>query len=232
MEKIGDLLKGLHITGQTLPNPTPEELEGERLAKLEELRWNIRVASLDNTFANFKMVKGTENAFRAFKALAMGKTDWKMLLCYGGVGNGKTHLLEATAIALHKQGKFARVLTMSEVMNSFKRGMEKDAILSLGDRLREMSKAPYLLLDDVGMGGSGSDWEWGQLEDIIVYRYRENLFTVLTSNLDIKPDPNNPTRAFIPERIVSRFSDSEKASMVLNSAIDFRPQKKALNKGG
>ena len=231
MEKVGDFLKGLHITSQTLPDPTPEEKEKERREKLEYLRWNIGVASLDNTFENFREVKGTEKALSIFRALASGNTDWKMVLCYGGVGNGKTHLLEATAIEAHKQGKFARVLTMSTIMSSLKGGMRKDAEISMEERSANFSRAPILLIDDVGMGGSGSDWEWGQLEDIIVYRYRENLFTALTSNLDIEPDPNNPTRAFIPERIVSRFKDLEKARLVLNEAPDYRPSKKAKKEG-
>jgi len=199
-----------------LPDPTPEEKKRERLAELECLRCDIRVTSLENTFDNFKSVKGTEKAVAAFRALAAGNTHWKMLLCYGGVGNGKTHLLEALAIELHKQGKFARVLTMSAIMAALKRGMGKEAIDGLEDRVEHLSRVPYLLIDDVGMGGSGSDWEWGQLEDIIVYRYRENLLTAVTSNLDISQ---------IPERIVSRFSDSEKGRIVLNSGVDYRPLK-------
>ena len=140
-----------------------------------------------------------------------------MLLCYGGVGTGKTHLLESVAIELHKQGKFARVLTMAAIMANLKRGMGSDEVVSLEDRIDNLSKVPFLLLDDVGMGGSGSVWEWGQLETIIAYRYRENLFTILTTNLDL-PE--------IPERIVSRFKDREKARIVLNEGSDYRPLKK------
>lgn len=176
----------------------------------------MNLSSLNNTFTTFKKVKGTEKAYTAFLALSTGETTWKMLLCYGGVGNGKTHLCEALVIELYKKGSFARVLTMSQVMSYLKSMMKPGAIDSFENVMDRFCRAKNLIIDDVGMGGSGSEWEWGQLETIIVYRYRENLTTVLTSNLDINQ---------IPERIVSRFRDAEKGRIVLNDGEDFRPQK-------
>lgn len=73
--------------------------------------------------------------------------------------------------------------------------------------------AERLILDDVGMGGSGSEWEYGQLEEIIGVRYRERLFTILTTNRNLTE---------LPERIVSRFNDPEVGRVILNSAGDFR----------
>ena len=204
------------------PEPTPEE-------KREELRKSLRVASLDNTFENFKPVSGTEQALAAFKALASGTTEWKMLLCYGGVGNGKSHLCEATAIELYKQGLFCSVLTMAKIMQSLKSAIEKDKRgndakpwTPYYELLNSYCTRNHLIIDDVGMGGSGSDWEWGQLEDIIVVRYRERLFTILTSNLDIKQDKENPKIPFISERIVSRFRDPDVGRVVLNQGADYR----------
>jgi len=55
-----------------------------------------------------------------------------------------------------------------------------------------------------------------QLEKIIRVRYRERLFTILTTNRDISE---------LPERIVSRFEDAEVARKVLNSGIDYRKLK-------
>jgi len=153
----------------------PNYDEPRAVDKLELLRTNIRVASLDNTFENFKRVAGTEDSLKAFESLVEGKEGWKMLLCYGGVGNGKTHLLEAFAIEMHKQGRFARVLTMGTIMSSLKRGMDKEAFFGFEDRLDEISRSKILLVDDVGMGGSGSEWEWGQLEDIIGVYQKEGL---------------------------------------------------------
>ena len=225
MEQIRETLDNLD-RGKHIPNlpkhletePTPEE-------KREILRRELGVSSLDNTFDNFKPVKGTEKALTAFKQLAYGKIDRPMLLCYGGVGNGKTYLCEATSIAMYKRGLFVRVCTMSNIMMALKSNMNKRAWPGYDWLLTSYCVAERLIIDDVGMGGSGSDWEWGQLEDIMIARYRERLFTIMTTNLDIEFNPDNPKEPFIPERIVSRFSDPDVGSCVLNRGLDYRQMK-------
>lgn len=190
--------------------------------KREDLRRSLGVASLENTFENFKPVPGTEKALAAFKALAEGMIDKPMLLCYGGVGNGKTHLCEATAITLYKRGLFCRVITMARIMGALKECIGPDRYISLEELKHNYCYIDRLILDDVGMGGSGSEWEFGQLEEIVVVRYREGLFTIMTTNLDIKPNKINPKELFIPERIVSRFRDPDVGRVILNEGNDFR----------
>lgn len=233
MERIGDILERSSLNqgnliqskkinpniGLELPEPTLEE-------KRETLRKRLGVASLDNTFENFKQMAGTEKVLAAFKELTQGKMNRPMLLCYGGVGNGKTHLCEATAIELYKQGIFCRVWTMAEIMRNLKRGMN-DPLFPYHMLITRYCERPYLIIDDVGMGGSGSPWEFGQLEEIIAFRYRECLFTILSTNLDMEFDPAHPELLFMPERIVSRFQDPAVGRVVLNEGVDYRPKKKA-----
>ena len=164
-------------------------------------------------------VPGTEKALAIFKALASGKVEWKMLLCYGGVGNGKTHLCEATVIELYKRNLFCRVLTMDRIMGRLKECMNPNEFISPEELLNNYCRAERLIIDDV----DGTVWEFEQLEKIIRARYRENLFTILTSNLDIKADEKD--KRFIPERIVSRFRDKEKGRLILNLGEDYRPKK-------
>jgi len=83
---------------------------------------------------------------------------------------------------------------------------------SLEELLRNYSYADRLIIDDV----AGTDWEFEQLEKIIRSRYREHLFTILTTNLD---------QDQLPERIVSRFRDPEKGRLILNKGEDYRPEK-------
>ncbi len=213
MEHIREVLGNLDRE-KAIPNQKIIELEpGLTLEeKREKLRKDLRVASLDNTFDKFKPAKGTEKALAAFKALASGETEWKMLLCYGGVGNGKTYLCEAMALALYKRGLFCRVLTMTEIMGELKATMNPEPHISLQDLMRNYCQG-RLIMDDVGMGGSDSKWQFGQLEEIIVARYREGLFTILTTNLDLTE---------LPERVVSRFQDPDVGRVVLNSGADYR----------
>lgn len=218
MEHIRKTLDNLEKETTILPTALDPELT--LTEKREQLRQSLGVASLDNTFDNFKPVAGAEKALAVFKALASGKTTWKMALCYGGVGCGKTHLCEATSIELYKQELFCRVMTMDMIMVALKECM--DSHQSLDALLRRYSYAERLIVDEV----DGTDWEFEQLEKLIRVRYRENLFTILTTNLDIKANPQNLRERFIPERIVSRFRDQEKGRLVLNRASDYRPQKR------
>ncbi|MBA7590759.1 hypothetical protein ES708_32896 [subsurface metagenome] len=71
----------------------------------------------------------------------------------------------------------------------------------------------------MGIGGSGSEWELGQLEEIIAIRYRERLFTILTTNRDLTE---------LPERVVSRFKDPDVGRVVLNDGADYRRRKGGL----
>lgn len=205
------------------PHQNEPEPELTLEEKREELRKSLGVSSLDNTFEALMPWPGTEKALAAFKALASGETEWKMLLCYGGVGNGKTHFCEATALALYKSGLFCRVLTMGKMMGALKECMDQGSQNSFEDVLRHYCQADRLIVDDV----EGTVWEFEQLEKIIIARYRENLLTILTSNCDIKADPLHPEIPFIPERIVSRFRDREKSRLILNQGEDYRPEKKA-----
>ncbi len=187
---------------------------------MERLRKSLGVSSLENTFENFLPWPGTEEALEAFKAL-VEVSDWKMLLCYGGVGNGKTHLCEAVAIELYKKGIRCRVAEMTKIMRTLKSTMNPGSTVSLDTILDNLCQARCLIIDDVGMGGSDTVWQFGKLEEIIVARYREHLhredlLTILTTNLDLKE---------LPERIVSRFRDPTIGRVVLNSGEDFRPQK-------
>ena len=88
----------------------------------------MRLNSLVNTFESFQLLPGTENAFFAFKALADGEHDLPFLLCYGGVGNGKTHLLEATIRGLNHRGVLCRYYTVADILRLLKQAINDDSM--------------------------------------------------------------------------------------------------------
>ena len=185
----------------------------------EDIRRYLGVSSMDATFDNWKPTKGSEDALKAAMLLSSLKTSWKLLLVMGTWGNGKTHLLEATSIALWHRGIIARVKTFPDFMGKLKSTFDrvKDSTDStFRDIMDEVCTTPYLLLDDVGAAGSFTPFSLEQLERIMLSRYRDNLFTFITTNLDLKN---------IPEFVTSRFSDSEKGRIVLNESSDYRPSK-------
>jgi DNA replication protein DnaC len=192
---------------------TPEELESERR---ESLRKSLWISSLENTFENFRPAKGSQLAYKQTLDFARGKAGYSLLLIYGGVGNGKTHLCEATAIELLKRGIFCRVLTWPEIIRALKKAMQPEAPRSPDDLIDIYCKAKHLILDDIGAGMSGSEFGMKELEEIVEYRYHEKLFTMMTTNRDIKE---------LPERVLSRLKDKQISCLILNEGEDYRRKK-------
>lgn len=199
-----------------MKNTELEEAEKEETKeeKIEKLRIGLGLSSVRHTFENWKHLHGTEKCYKAFLAMAEGKHQ-PMLLMAGGVGNGKTYLCEALAIALYRKGIRCPVNLWAELRRQLLQAMHRPnpRKMNYDDLFESIRKRERLIIDDVGMGSKGTDWEMSELEDIINYRYRENLFTVLTTNRTLEE---------LPERIVSRFFDPEVSEVVINDGIDYR----------
>ena len=154
----------------------------------------------------------------AFKAMAEGKNDKPMLFCYGGFGSGKTHLMEAMLLRLWERGIACPYFTFEDITQMIKRGMRPESLRSADDIIQGLCQRKMLAIDDFGMG-TDTKWAVGRLEVIIDYRYRYQLWTVLTTNFDWKELEE------ISARILSRFCDPQVSTMVLNEATDYRRQK-------
>ncbi len=170
------------------------------------------VANLKHTFETFKPKLGATEALAAFKALAYDETDKPFLLCYGAIGNGKSHLCEAFTQALNQRGIDCRIWTVANVISQLKESIPENTTERL---IKWLQEAPALVLDDFGVE-YGSEWELSKIEQIIDERYRYRRLTVLTSNREL-PDLEKKS-----ERILSRFSDPDVSVLVCNAAEDFR----------
>lgn len=169
----------------------------------------IGISPKKQTFDSFKLVPGVKDACHTFKALATGEADYVMILCYGGVGNGKTHLCNALALTLNERGIDTRLYTVSDMASVLKKSISDNTTEALVGKLKSYQA---LILDDFGIE-YGSPWEMAKLEEIIDARYRQAIITVLTTNKNWNT---------LPERIVSRFSDSVLSRIVLNQGKDYR----------
>ncbi len=178
----------------------------------------IGISDMAHTFDAFKMVAGLQQCVKGLREMAEGKSAVPMAVVYGGVGNGKTHLLEAVVIRLNERGLFTRYYTWSDIVGLFKSKLEKDADPSFAVLLERFCRGSRLVIDDVGMGTMNTPFETSQLEAIIDYRYRFRLFTVMATNLDI-------STKYLPERVVSRLSDNSRCALLLNKGEDYRKKK-------
>lgn len=131
---------------------------------------------------------------------------------YGGVGNGKTHILEASSIELYKVGKFARVVNFGAFLSVLKSCIGNPE-KNYDEILMRYEFGERLILDDVGAAGSDTEYGLRILEDVIVARYGRRLMTLMTTNMDITK---------LPERVLSRLQDQSLCYLVNNKAEDYR----------
>jgi len=163
-----------------------------------------------HTFDSFKKVMGGEVLVPTFRAVMEGPRF--MLLIYGGVGNGKTHLLEASAIELYKQGKFVRVMMFSQMLATLKASINNPE-MNYEEILTNYSYCDRLIIDDIGAGGTDTEYGDKVLETIVCARYGRQLLTIMSTNRDIKS---------LPERVKSRLEDKSTSFLIFNKAPDYR----------
>ena len=171
---------------------------------------NSGVVGTEQTFENFNpKIPGVEKAYRAAKKIAAPDCDFIWLIIYGGVGNGKTHLLNAVANKVMERGITVRLVMMAELLSEMRRASDTKKMEYL---LLELKKVPFLLIDEYGLE-FGTPWEKEKEEELLAARWNNGRFTVLATNRDIEE---------LPERIKSRFKDWHLSRWVRNEAEDYR----------
>lgn len=141
--------------------------------------------------------------------------DGRWLVLWGERGSGKSHLCAAVANHLIQAGTPVLFITMPDLISALKEAMDLQSNTeqeTYSGRLKMIKTAPVLILDDLG-AESGSAWSDGVLFEIIDYRYRNRLPTMIATNV--------PLDTF-DSRVASRMQDAEFVTVVENAAPDYR----------
>lgn len=141
--------------------------------------------------------------------------DGRWLILWGERGNGKSHLCGAVANDLIATGTPALFISMPDLLASLKEAMDLQSNTeqeSYSGRMKLFKTAPVLILDDLG-AETGSSWSDGVIFEILDYRYRNRLPTMIVTNV--------PLDEFDP-RIASRMQDAALSTVIRNQAPDYR----------
>lgn len=181
-------------------------LRGERIQQ-------SGVVGLKQTFGNFNAdVNGVKKAYKQAWNIAEGIGDFLWLILYGGVGNGKTHLLNAIANRVMERGISVKLIMMAELLSDLRMAIEdKQADF----KMKVLKEVPYLIIDELGLE-YGTEWEKEKIEELLAARWNNGRFTVVATNRDIEE---------LPARIKSRFQDKHLSRWVKNEAGDYRKLK-------
>lgn len=150
------------------------------------------------TFDTF--VVGSSNHFAYAASLAVAETPAKKynpLFIYGGVGLGKTHLMQAIGNYIHKRKPKLKILYISseQFMNEFIYALQKKTNISFRNKYRTVD---VLLIDDIQFIGSGESTQ-EEFFHTFCTLHADNKQIVITSD---KPPKEIPR---LEERLRSRF---------------------------
>jgi len=168
------------------------------------------VIGLRQTFEKFnKTIPDVQKAYNAARKIAEGEGDFIWLIIYGGVGNGKTHLLNAIANRAMERGYQVKLVMMAELLSELRISIDSN---QTDYKMKELKRVSYLFIDELGLE-YGTDWEKEKIEELLASRWANGRFTVVATNRDIEE---------LPERIKSRFKDRHLSRWVKNEASDYR----------
>jgi DNA replication protein DnaC len=184
--------------------------DGAKAYKRGEIVRQSGVIGLRQTFDTFnKDVPGVKKAYSAAWKIAEGGADFIWLIIYGGVGNGKTHLLKAITNRVAERGIEVRLIMMADLLSELRMAINTN---QTDCRMKQLKETPYLLIDELGLE-YGTDWEKEKIEELLASRWANGRFTVVATNRDIEE---------LPGRIKSRFKDRYLSRWVKNEASDYR----------
>jgi len=148
------------------------------------------------TFANFIVGKGNELAYAACQAVATnpGKA-YNPLFIYGGVGLGKTHLLQAIGNELSKKTDKLLYVTSEKFSNDYINEVRSGRAKQLKEKYRNVD---LLLVDDVQFM-AGKDGTQEEFFHTFNELHQTNRQIVLTSDRPPKAIPA------LEKRLLSRF---------------------------
>ena len=171
---------------------------------------NLPADFREATIRDFDRSKpGNKRAAEAAIQFLTGELPTQWLAFQGGYGCGKTHLAAAIVRGFVLQGVHARYVCSVAMLEFLKEQIGKGQFQESYDSLKRLT---VLAIDDFGMEYS-TDWARETMEELIDYRYREGIPTVITTNLQVEQ---------IKPRILSRLKDQRMCTLVLNDAPDFR----------
>lgn len=159
----------------------------------EMQKWNFA----NDDLSNEQITKAMQRYVDHFAEL---RKSGKGLLLYGPIGTGKTYAACEVANALIDKGYSVLVTNFSRILNALQGTFEKQ------DYIDRLNRFQLLIVDDLGIERSNSEFAKEQIYNVIDSRYRACLPMIITTNLSIEKikNPDSIENSRIYDRIIER----------------------------
>ncbi len=232
LQIIKNYKKGIERIEFTIENSKDHNKDFEDLKNISENQDNRNISFIKDSFLQYNRIDPNKNfsnfilgqsnklAFEASKKVSEDIAHYNPLYIYGGVGMGKTHLLNAIGLSLKEKNK-VMFISAERFMYQFVKSIKSNEMVKFKDYFRNTD---VLLIDDIQfMNGKEAMQE--------EFFHTFNALLEKGSQIIISGDrpPNKLLR--IQERIKSRFSgglvvdiqapDYELRYKIIKSKIDY-----------
>lgn len=173
------------------------------------------------TFDNFEKVKGVGEALKAAMQWAAKPEGWIVLS--GPYGNGKSHLAAAANNALEASLKPVLFVVVPDLLDHLRATFAPGSTVEYDQLFETVKAVPILIMDDLA-AENPTAWAMEKLYQILDYRTRLRLPTLITTNLLMSE---------FEGRLGSRLCNHLISWVVENRAEDYRRSKRPeFGKGG
>ncbi|MFB5689521.1 ATP-binding protein [Bacillus cereus] len=166
--------------------------EAQNFAKKREIEKCFSISNLGerfskSTFESFLDRNGSETAYKVAVKYVKTFKEWngESLMLWGEPGNGKTHLAAAIVNELSKKGYIVVFQSVPELLQRIRSTFNSENKENETQIMRALLECDLLILDDIGAEKT-TEWVEEKLFNIIDGRYRKELPTLYTSNLEPK----------------------------------------------
>ena len=145
--KIEHLFEVKNGSKVTVSMTLKDHLNDEKIKKVTEQKAGQSLLNPSHIFSNFMVGGSNQFAYAAVKSVSEKAGElYNPLFIYGGVGLGKTHLMQAAGNVFQNQGKVVIYTTVEQFLNDFIRHLRNKTMERFQEKYR---KCDVLLIDDI-----------------------------------------------------------------------------------
>ena len=124
-----------------------DRVETKKILNAPEVKHSSSLLNPSHSFSNFMVGGSNQFAYAAVKSVSENAGNvYNPLFIYGGVGLGKTHLMQAAGNVFQNEGKVVIYTTVEQFLNDFTRSIRNNTMERFREKYR---KCDVLLIDDI-----------------------------------------------------------------------------------